>query len=313
MKLLLTTLTTILIMVFSLSSISYAASLNQAAWVSGSNNYQYGHRSIPNIKIRNAPADTDWKRWAMLHDGAAYRLYFFKKGSKSKIYQFAFNRAKNVYEYGYNSIPVLTLVGAPRDANFRSFAMLHDGKDYRLYLRQKGNPRVLYQFAWVQGTTTYKFGHRSIPKMNITGFPRDTDWRRWQMLHDGSAYRLYFFKKGSNTQFYQGSFKRSTQSYEYGHNSIPVLNLVGMPANSNTRRAAMLHDGTDYRLYFRTKRRSAGNRQGGGRTRTVEAGPIWNQADAEQKCPRIARQYNAQWTGHWWTTVQGKMSVCQIR
>ena len=48
-------------------------------------------------------------------------------------------------------------------------------------------------------------------------------------------------------------------------------------------------------------------------TRTVNAGPIWNQADANIKCPQIAQQNGGKWTGQWWTTVQGKMSVCQIQ
>lgn len=47
--------------------------------------------------------------------------------------------------------------------------------------------------------------------------------------------------------------------------------------------------------------------------RAVEAGPIWNQADANKKCPRIAAQNNGTWTGQWWTTVQGRMSVCEIQ
>ena len=46
-------------------------------------------------------------------------------------------------------------------------------------------------------------------------------------------------------------------------------------------------------------------------TRAVEAGPIWNQNDASKKCPTICAKANGKWTGHWWTTVQGKMSVCQ--
>ncbi len=45
---------------------------------------------------------------------------------------------------------------------------------------------------------------------------------------------------------------------------------------------------------------------------TVEAGPIWNQQDAENKCPSVCENHGA-WTGHWWTTVQGKMSVCQCK
>jgi hypothetical protein len=44
--------------------------------------------------------------------------------------------------------------------------------------------------------------------------------------------------------------------------------------------------------------------------KTVEAGPIWDQQDAEKKCPTVCEKHGT-WTGHWWTTVQGKMSVCQ--
>lgn len=47
-------------------------------------------------------------------------------------------------------------------------------------------------------------------------------------------------------------------------------------------------------------------------TRAMEAGPIWNQADAQKKCPVVAATHQARWTGQWWTTVQGKMSVCQL-
>ena len=45
----------------------------------------------------------------------------------------------------------------------------------------------------------------------------------------------------------------------------------------------------------------------------IEAGPIWNQHDASRKCPELARTARGSWTGHWWTTIPGKMSVCQIK
>jgi hypothetical protein len=48
-------------------------------------------------------------------------------------------------------------------------------------------------------------------------------------------------------------------------------------------------------------------------TRDVNAGPIWNQRDAESKCPAVAAAQGGQWTGQWRTTVKGKMSVCEIR
>jgi hypothetical protein len=43
-------------------------------------------------------------------------------------------------------------------------------------------------------------------------------------------------------------------------------------------------------------------------TRDVEAGPLWNNGDAERKCPALCAP--AKWTGQWRTTVQGRMSVC---
>lgn len=47
--------------------------------------------------------------------------------------------------------------------------------------------------------------------------------------------------------------------------------------------------------------------------RPVEVGPIWNQRDAEAKCPAKARELRGEWTGGWWTTQPGRMSVCEIR
>ncbi|RYY25898.1 MAG: hypothetical protein EOP62_12325 [Sphingomonadales bacterium] len=48
-------------------------------------------------------------------------------------------------------------------------------------------------------------------------------------------------------------------------------------------------------------------------TRSIEVGPIWNQRDAETKCANKAREMRGEWTGQWSTTVQGRMSVCEIR
>jgi hypothetical protein len=46
------------------------------------------------------------------------------------------------------------------------------------------------QAACVSGTTVYWFGYNSIPNIPITESPSDTNWRRWPMLHDGSAVRV---------------------------------------------------------------------------------------------------------------------------
>lgn len=48
------------------------------------------------------------------------------------------------------------------------------------------------------------------------------------------------------------------------------------------------------------------------RTRDVEAGPIWNDADAGAKCPIAAFAVRGVWTGQWRTVTPGEMSVCAI-
>ncbi|NEO16252.1 MULTISPECIES: mannan-binding lectin [Moorena] len=42
----------------------------------------------------------------------------------------------------------------------------------------------------------------------------------------------------------------------------------------------------------------------------LEAGPIWNQGDAEAKCPAVCEKSGTKWNGNWVTTVPGEMSVC---
>jgi hypothetical protein len=49
------------------------------------------------------------------------------------------------------------------------------------------------------------------------------------------------------------------------------------------------------------------------RTISVEAGAIWNQADAQRKCPEVAKANGGTWNGQWRTTVPGRMSVCELR
>lgn len=243
------------VLLLGLSSSILAASLNQAAFVPNSTTYKFGYNSIPNIKISGAPKDTGYGRYAMLHDGQTYRLYLPKRGSKNTLYQFGFNRASNTYEYGFNSIKILKIIGMPADANTRSFAMLFDGKDYRLYMRSKSNPLKIYQAAFKKGTNQYIYGYRSIPSMMITGAPKDiTNNKRWAMLHDGKAYRLYIGKKKRSNQFYQFAFDRSKNTYRYGfNNSIKILKTKGAPANSRKNAFAMLHDKKAYRYYHLTK------------------------------------------------------------
>ena len=228
--------------------VNHASSLDQAAYVTGSSVYDYGHNSIPNISVTGAPDDTDFTRWAMLHDGSTYRLYFFRANSNAQIYQFGYNPASSAYEFGFNSIPVIDITGAPADADPGSFAMLHDGRTYRLYMRGIDNPQSLYQFGFNSRTSDYEFGFNSIPVINITGAPADANFDGWAMLHDGSNYRLYAFNKSAPESLYQFAYNGST--YAYGFNSINVLTVTDMPDGSHKDDFAMLHDGSNYRFYY---------------------------------------------------------------
>lgn len=42
----------------------------------------------------------------------------------------------------------------------------------------------------------------------------------------------------------------------------------------------------------------------------IQAGPIWNEGDAQKKCPNVCGQVRQPWNGLWRTTVWGQMSVC---
>ncbi len=44
--------------------------------------------------------------------------------------------------------------------------------------------------------------------------------------------------------------------------------------------------------------------------RTSEAGPLWNDAQAQSKCPSVCGGFEA-WTRGWWTTVPNRMAVCE--
>lgn len=55
----------------------------------------------------------------------------------------------------------------------------------------------------------------------------------------------------------------------------------------------------------------------GGEVVDIEAGPIWSDEHARERCPEVAGEWTAEnpglraaWTGRWTTTVEGEMSVC---
>lgn len=108
----------------------------------------------------------------------------------------------------------------------------------------------MFQFAYATGTSDYKFGHQSIPKVEITDAPADTNFSRSAMLHDSSKYRLYFFKGSTKDTIYQ--FVWNGSSYEWGYGgAVKEVKITGIPEDADCSKFAMLHDGSDYRLYMR--------------------------------------------------------------
>lgn len=216
------------------------------------NDYEYGYMSIEVLDITGGPADTDWSRWAMLNDNGSYRLYFMREGADDTIYQFVFNPATEDYEYGLGAaIDQLGITNAPADADMSSFAMLYGEDEFRLYAQSISNPLRVHQFAYNSATQSYEYGFGgAIPQIDVTMFPGSTDFAGWGMLFETEAYRFYAFSDSNHDAVAQGSYNSGSGDYEWGFNSIPVIDIIDFPADTNTDDFAMLHDGDDFRLYM---------------------------------------------------------------
>ncbi len=58
----------------------------------------------------------------------------------------------------------------------------------------------------------------------------------------------------------------------------------------------------------------AGGRAPAGSSQWADAGPLWNQMDAQNKCPAVCRSSGGRtWDGNWKTTEPGRMSVCSCQ
>lgn len=105
--------------------------------------------------------------------------------------------------------------------------------------------KLLNAFSYKTTENVYSYNNQ----FSVINAPDDTDWERWAMLNDGEDFRLYFFKEDSNTTLYQ--FAYNGTDYEFGYNnSIKEIPVKNVPENTNINVFAMLHDGTDYRLYL---------------------------------------------------------------
>ncbi|WDE00810.1 hypothetical protein [Thalassomonas actiniarum] len=257
-------------------------SVNQATKVFGENIYRFGGESI---EILDAPADTDWQRWGMLNDRKLSRMYFFKKGSDDKVYQFL--HLGGVYRYDA-SIPELTITyivddiknGTKEDirnqVDTSTISMLStpnfeevngvNGKalpvpnNYHIYMQGVDNQQEIHQFIWERGTDRLEANGITRAKFAIIDFPQDTDWGRWAITYDSNQYQLaleayvyYAFKQGSNSEIYHGRYghKDDQGNDVYGYEGI--LTLEGAPENTDPSSMSVMFDGVDTHLYMLTK------------------------------------------------------------
>jgi len=227
-------------------------SINQFVYVAGTASYQYGaSNAIPNMGISNAPADTDFGRWAMLSNGSSYKMMAIKRGTNDTLYEFVFNSTTEQY---VRSSKTYKITDIPTEANPSSIAMLNSDVGEHLYMLDKSGTAI-HQFFNTSGNDDFVYGGGSslpvIKKIDITGGPNDADWSRWAMLNDGGKYRLYAMKNASNDTFYQFVYNPNSGNYEYGYdNAIEVQTITGIPIYSDRQSFAMLHDNSKYRLYM---------------------------------------------------------------
>ena len=225
-------------------------SLDQAVYDASTQAYQFGTSTLPNIKTANAPADTDWSRWAMLHNGTSFKLFAMKRNTTNTLYQFVYNGSTQKYEWDSAATNSSVMIsGIPDDANTSSIAMLHAQGADRLYMLSKSGTAI-HQFKFDSTSNTFIYAFNgAIGKVDITGMPGNINWSRWAMTHDGAHYRVYAMENGSNTQLHQAAYNSASGNYEHGFNSnMPTITSID--AATERERFAILHDGSAYRLYM---------------------------------------------------------------
>jgi hypothetical protein len=114
-------------------SLSDPGLLHQFVFNAGTNDYEYGFGGVSQVIVSGAPADADHNRWAMLHDGSIARFYLGQMGNLNTLYQFGLNAASGEFEYAFDSITPIDIVGTPTTSVTDDFIMLHDGGIYRFY------------------------------------------------------------------------------------------------------------------------------------------------------------------------------------
>lgn len=193
--------------------------------------------------LSSGPADIDWSTFGLLDDGGLQRLYFLSADGAS-VYQFGFNSGSDTFEFGFESIDNLPLVGIPGEANTSSFGMAYAG-GYALYMLSD-DQRTAYGFGYDGALDVYSHGFDAPGSTSIVGAPEGVDWSGWAVAGNGGSTTLYAFASEDHDALVQ--FERSGDAFTFVDASLS-LDLAGLEGSPSTD-FAVTHDGASTRLYF---------------------------------------------------------------
>lgn len=148
------------------------------------------------LTILDAPDDMDAACFDLSHDDLKYRFYFKRLGNTPSVqlYQFILNAEENKLEYAVDeALPVIDVVQYPSDSDFSRFFLYNDGGNYVFGCAIIGSKNAFYSGAY--NGEAYQYGHKSLGTLTIDDSPDDFIANSPAMLHDGSAYRLYYVKQ----------------------------------------------------------------------------------------------------------------------
>lgn len=172
----------------SMKRISPNTPQNQAAFLSGDkhieslprtcfsnpspSHFQYGN-TIPEIVLEGFPADVDLSRFALVYDGQHYRVFYFRRDSTSMLYHGIHNPMSGKFEFGLSSAGEITIRGWPLGTDFSSLAVLFDGANFNLYLRQSNDPGKVVRFVCNPDSHAFEYESKGFPAWPIVDVPAD--------------------------------------------------------------------------------------------------------------------------------------------
>ena len=198
------------------------------------------------IALTGGPANTDWSRWGLLHDDDYDRLYFLPTDAADAVYQFALNTSTGAFEYGYESLEVIDIVGTPAAADpSGGFGMAHGDFTYALYMLD-ANHETAFGFGFEGGRQVYEHGYDAPATIAIDGAPEGIDWLGWATAGSDGTTSLYAFESEAHDALVQFELSGNTFSPLDTTLSLDPTGLEDVSFDD----FAIVHDGDATRLYI---------------------------------------------------------------